>query len=220
MKNGTRYMRNSFLLLLLVGQVLTNHANAQTEDDTKFIAPQPSSFIVPEQNNEPQTKMKVDKRPLLQRYYDHSGRSMVTILSFGYSTYFNLSDPSGNPTASFGRRHLLNFEIFELRARLFGIAPFNFEMGINTPHAYPGDVLSLFQRGGVEKTDVVRADGNTMWFAWKPTLKAYIPVAKWCAIEVLGGISMDITKLVQTLKFSPTPFKAGVNLTLAAEANS
>lgn len=195
MKNGTRFVRNSFVLLLFVGLMLPIYANAQTENDTKFIAPQPSSFIVPEQSNEPQTKMKVDKRPLLQRYYDHSGRSMVSILSFGYSTYFNLSDPAGNPTYSFGRRHILNCEIFELRVRLFGISPFNFEMGINTPHAYPGDVLSLFQRGGTEKTDVVKADGNTMWFAYKPTIKAYIPVAKWCAIEVIGGVSADITKV-------------------------
>ncbi|OMO78646.1 dTDP-4-dehydrorhamnose reductase [Corchorus capsularis] len=35
-----------------------------------------------------------------------------------------------------------------------------------------------------------------------------------------ADISMDITKLVQTLNFSPTPFKDGVTLTLASEANS
>ncbi|XWS77086.1 hypothetical protein CRYUN_Cryun01aG0232100 [Craigia yunnanensis] len=35
-----------------------------------------------------------------------------------------------------------------------------------------------------------------------------------------ADISMAITKLVQTLNFSPTPFKDGVKLTLAAEASS
>ncbi|OMP00503.1 dTDP-4-dehydrorhamnose reductase [Corchorus olitorius] len=35
-----------------------------------------------------------------------------------------------------------------------------------------------------------------------------------------ADISMDITKLVQTLNFSPTPFKDGVTLTLASKANS
>ncbi|GMI98379.1 hypothetical protein like AT4G00560 [Hibiscus trionum] len=34
-----------------------------------------------------------------------------------------------------------------------------------------------------------------------------------------ADISMDITKLVQTLNISPTPFKDGVKLTLAAEAS-
>ena len=35
-----------------------------------------------------------------------------------------------------------------------------------------------------------------------------------------ADISMDIAKLVQTLKISPTPFKDGVKLTLVAEASS
>ncbi|GKV13083.1 hypothetical protein SLEP1_g24150 [Rubroshorea leprosula] len=35
-----------------------------------------------------------------------------------------------------------------------------------------------------------------------------------------ADISMDVTKLVQTLKISPTPFKDGVRLTLDAEASS
>ncbi|XVF22601.1 hypothetical protein REPUB_Repub12eG0185400 [Reevesia pubescens] len=35
-----------------------------------------------------------------------------------------------------------------------------------------------------------------------------------------ADISMDITKLIQTLNISPTPFKDGVKMTLAAEASS
>lgn len=35
-----------------------------------------------------------------------------------------------------------------------------------------------------------------------------------------ADISMDITRLVQTLRISPTPFKEGVTLTLEAEGSA
>ena len=183
------------VLILFVSLLPVNIATAQTDDGAAFVTPQPSSFILPEQSNVSHSKMKVEKRPLLQRYYDHSGRSMISLLGFGYSSYFLLPQPGVNTTQYFGKRHFLNFSLFEVRARLFGMALFNFEMGVNTPHAYPGDVLSLYQRGGQEKTDVIKAEGNTMWFAYKPALKVYIPITKWCAAEVYGGISVDMTKL-------------------------
>jgi hypothetical protein len=194
MKKEIGFMRYVFALFLSVGLFISSHAAAQTESTT-FILPKPSSFLQSEQEKGAQPDVKVEKRPLLQRYYDHSGRSMVSVLSVGYSTYFLIPGPGVNTTQYFGKRHILNFEIFEWRARLFGMSLFNFEMGVNTPHAYPGDVLSTLQRGGKEKTDVIKAEGNTMWFAYKPGIKVYIPVAPWCAAIVYGGVSVDLTRL-------------------------
>lgn len=190
--NRTRY---TICLLLFAGLCLIDSATAQTAGSSTFVEPQPSSFVLPAQSGVQNRKMKVEKKPLLQRYYDHSGRGMISILSFGYSTYFLLPGPDVNTMEDFGKRHILNFEVFEWRARLFGMSLFSFEMGINTPHAYPGSILSLYQRGGAGPTDVVRAEGNTMWFAYKPGIKVYIPMAKWCAAEVYGGVSVDITQL-------------------------
>lgn len=193
MKKGIGFLRNVFVFILFVCLLPANTATAQT--DTAFVTPQPSSFILTEQGNVSNTKIKVEKRPLLQRYYDHSGRSMISIIGIGYSTYFLLPSPGVNTAQYFCKRHFLNFSLFEIRARLFGMNLINFEMGVNTPHAYPGDVLSLYERGGIEKTEVIKAEGNTMWFAYKPALKAYIPIAPWCAAEVYGGVSVDITKV-------------------------
>ncbi len=194
MRNEIGFLRYVFALFLSVGLFISSHAAAQTESTT-FILPKPSSFLQSEQEKGAQPDVKVEKRPLLQRYYDHSGRSMVSVLSVGYSTYFLIPGPGVNTTQYFGKRHILNFEILEWRARLFGMSLFSFEMGVNTPHAYPGDVLSTLQRGGIEKTDVIKAEGNTMWFAYKPGIKVYIPVAPWCAAIVYGGVSVDLTRL-------------------------
>lgn len=186
-------MRLVFVLVLLAG--LSFSPRAFADADT-------SLYILPERSHDNQMKMKVDKRPLLERYYAHSGHSMITFLGFGYSTYFLMPGLNVNTTRYFGKRHILNFEIFEWRARLFGMSIFNFEMGVNTPHAYPGDVLSFYQRGGKEKTDVVKAEGNTMWFAYKPAIKAYIPIEKWCAAVVYGGISVDLTRMWSSISSS------------------
>ena len=194
MRNEIGFLRYVFALFLSVGLFISSHAAAQTESTT-FILPKPSSFLQSEQEKGAQPDVKVEKRPLLQRYYDHSGRSMVSVLSVGYSTFFLIPAPGVNTTQYFGKRHFLNFEVFEWRARLFGMSLFNFEMGVNTPHAYPGDVLSTYLRGGKEKTDVIKAEGNTMWFAYKPGIKVYIPVAPWCAAIVYGGVSVDLTRL-------------------------
>ena len=69
------------------------------------------------------------------------------------------------------------------------MALFNFEMGINTP----SDSLPQLQRGGSTPTSLEAATGNTMWFAYKPAVKVYIPAAKWLAIELYTGIEADIT---------------------------
>lgn len=189
-------MRLVFVLVLFAG--LSFSPRAFADADT-------SLYILPERSHDNQTKMRVDKRPLLERYYAHSGHSMITILGFGYSTYFLMPGLNVNTARDFGKRHILNFEIFEWRARLFGMSIFNFEMGVNTPHAYPGDILSCYQRGGKDKTSVIKADGKTMWFAYKPAVKAYIPIEKWCAAVVYGGISVDITNVWN--KITPAYYK-------------
>ena len=139
-----------------------------------------------------QTEQK--KENVFKRYYKHSGTNSLSILSVGYSTYFYLPN-SGNPAAlDAGKRHILNFEIFEWRAKCFGMQMFNFEMGLNTPSA-PGDAQTryMFERGGSTPNSRAEATGKTMWFAYKPAIKFYIPCTKWLAIELYGGAEVDIT---------------------------
>lgn len=78
----------------------------------------------------------VKKETVFTRYYEHSGRNMLSILSLGYSTYFQAGTAVANgvsPTADAFKRHLLSMELFEWRAKCFGMQMFNFEMGLNTP---------------------------------------------------------------------------------------
>jgi hypothetical protein len=42
---------------------------------------------------------------------------------------------------------------------------------------------------------IVEATASTMWFAYKPAIKFYIPCTSWLAAEVYGGVSVEITKL-------------------------
>lgn len=137
----------------------------------------------------------VGHAPLYKRFYEYSGNSALSILSAGYSTYFLFPGEGVNTTQDLGRRHILNFSIFEWRAKLFGMSLFNFEMGINTPHEYPGDTLPQFQRGGRIESRLLPADAKTMWFAYKPAMKFYIPLGRMCALELYGGIEVDVTKL-------------------------
>lgn len=132
---------------------------------------------------------------LNKRFYEHSGNSALSILSAGYSTYFLFPRDGVNTTQDLGKRHMLNFSVFEWRAKLFGMSLFNFEMGINTPSNMQGSVLTMFQRGGKSQKRVVPADAKTMWFAYKPAMKFYIPLGRMCALELYGGIEVDVTKL-------------------------
>ena len=132
------------------------------------------------------------KEPLLQRFYHRNGRKSISILSVGYSTYFMVGQPDGvSSTRDAFRRHILNMEILEFRTGIFGMQLFNFEMGINTPSV----ILPQFERGGKTPDTRVAATAKTMWFAYKPAVKFYIPCTKWMAVELFGGAEVDLTKL-------------------------
>lgn len=132
------------------------------------------------------------KEPLLQRFYHRNGRKSISILSVGYSTYFMVGQPDGvSSTRDAFRRHILNMEILEFRTGIFGMQLFNFEMGINTPSV----ILPQFERGGKTPDTRVAATAKTMWFAYKPAVKFYIPCTKWMAVELFGGAEIDLTKL-------------------------
>ena len=102
-----------------------------------------------------------------------------------------------------GKRHFINFEVFEWRAKLFGMQMFNFEIGVNTPgNTQSGTYLStLMSGGGTNHTGsglgygsgLEEADARTMWFAYKPAIKFYIPCTDWLAIELYGGVEIDLT---------------------------
>ncbi len=134
-----------------------------------------------------------EKKTLAQRYYDYSGRGMVSILSVGYSTYFQVGSTfSGKATDYTFKRHMLNFQILEWRAKCFGMQLANFEMGVNTPNEEMN--IYMFERGGTEANERKEATPNTMWFAYKPAIKFYIPCTKWLAVELYGGVEVDLTK--------------------------
>ncbi len=148
-----------------------------------------------------ETAKPAEKETVFTRYYNHSGRNMLSILSVGYSTYFMVGTAVANgtsPAADAFKRHLLNVELFEWRAKCFGMQMFNFEMGINTPNISkenPEQDRYLFERGGYYLDERVEATAKTMWFAYKPAVKFYIPCTKWLAIELYGGAEVDLTKM-------------------------
>ena len=103
------------------------------------------------------------------------------------------------PTEFAGKRHFINFEILEWRAKLFGMQLFNFEIGVNTPGWTEGGthLTKLMSGGEYNKTGygsgLKEADIYTMWFAYKPAIKFYIPCTDWLAIELYGGVEIDLT---------------------------
>lgn len=142
-----------------------------------------------------------EKETVFTRYYKHSGRNMLSILSVGYSTYFQVGQAvaaGASPTEDAFKRHILNFELFEWRAKCFGMQMFNFETGLNTPFVSeenPEQNRYLFERGGYYLDERVEATAKTMWFAYKPAVKFYIPCTKWLAVELYGGAEVDLTKM-------------------------
>lgn len=175
--------------------VNTAYSNEAATNDQTVAQPDQMSPIETVDQEAPVVENESGYKRILHSYYRHSGSSSLSIISAGYSTYFLLPSSGMEATHDFGKRHILNFEIFEWRAKMFGMSLFNFEMGINTPRETPGDVLTMFQRGGTSEDKAVSADAKTMWFAYKPTAKIYIPIAKWCAIQLYGGVEVDVTKL-------------------------
>ena len=154
----------------------------------------PNPDAEPTSSYSPAKETSVQHTPLRKRFYEHSGSSALSIVSAGYSTYFLFPGEGVNTTKDLGKRHLINFSILEWRAKLFGMSLFNFEMGINTPSDEPGNRLPKFQRGGVNEYQLLEADPKTMWFAYKPAMKVYIPLGKMCAIQLYGGVEVDLTK--------------------------
>ena len=131
------------------------------------------------------------KETVFRRYYKRNGINQLSILSVGYSTYFCFDKTQAlTPTEFTGKRHMLSFEILEWRAKCFGMQMFNFEMGINTPST----TMAMFERGGEKSFQRVDATAKTMWFAYKPAIKFYIPCCTWLAIELYGGAYLDMCK--------------------------
>ncbi len=148
-------------------------------------------------------EVEPEKLTLLQRYYKKSGKNFLSIISVGYSTFFLMpKNAAGLPTAEFaGKRHILNFEIFEWRASIFGMQMFNFEMGLNsTTTTQSGIDLTTIMGGGPLGADgyghgLIEATGKTMWFAYKPSIKFYIPCTSWLALELYGGVEYELSSL-------------------------
>ncbi len=140
---------------------------------------------------------------LFNRYYNYSGKSALSIVSVGYSTYFLVGQES---TISSGRdafeRHLIDLQLFEWRVKWFGMQLFNFEFGINSEGKQvknTDEIRPLYYRGGEQPDELLSASGNTMWFGYKPAVKFFIPCTKWLAFEVYTGIEVDLGKVWQSM---------------------
>ena len=132
---------------------------------------------------------QVEHENIFKRFYRRNGVNHFTLLSAGYTTYFYLPNSGHKAAEDAFKRHLLTLEIFEWRAKCFGMQMFNFEMGLNS--VTKGQ---LFEHGnaaknGIETTGVAKE----MWFAYKPAMKFYIPCTKWLAVELYGGVEVDMT---------------------------
>ena len=175
-------------------------AQKQKEQEEKEVTEQ-AAVAAQAAGQQETANVQPEKETLFIRYYKHSGRNMLSILSVGYSTYFQVGPAvaaGASPTGDAFKRHILNFELFEWRAKCFGMQMFNFEMGLNTPFVseeHPEQNRYLFERGGYYLDERVEATAKTMWFAYKPAVKFYIPCTKWLAVELYGGVEVDLTKM-------------------------
>ena len=160
---------------------------AQLEEERRFNDQQVVA------NEEPKNKKK---ETIFTRYYKHNGQNMLSFLSFGYSTLFVLDgNLAGNSADMVFKRHMLSFEAFEWRAKCFGMQLFNFEMGLNTDQYFNGPLYGGANANPKTQTivnDIQPADAKTMWFAYKPAIKFYIPCTKWMAVELYGGMEVDL----------------------------
>lgn len=186
-----------------------NNQTTQTAKDTPTTLPMLEPVLVapvPEQT----TAQVVEEEPVevehlsaAKKYYKKSGDSFLSIVSVGYSTMFLMptnAEAAGLKSTEFAfKRHLINFEIFEWRAKCFGMQLFNFEMGINTKTSdkeikdtkFP---LAQNMRGGENNTYVAANSQKEMWFAYKPAIKFYIPCAQGFALELYGGAEIELSK--------------------------
>ena len=170
---------------------------AQTEQQVQPTAQLPKAV----QDLEAATDTVPAKQTVRERYYKKSGTNFLSIVSVGYSTVFLTPNRMDGltPTEFAGKRHFINFEILEWRAKLFGMQLFNFEIGVNTPGWTEGgtNLTKLMSGGEYNKigygSGLKEADARTMWFAYKPAIKLYIPCSDWLAIELYGGMEIDLT---------------------------
>ena len=140
----------------------------------------------------PQPVEEPKKLTFLQRYYNYSGHTTLTWLGFSYGTFFYLYPPAGETATSQAfKRHLINFEIFEWRASLFGMSLFNFEMGLPIERGDPSGPLGWTHTDDYGSPIVP----SQLWVAWKPSVKVFIPCAKCVAFNVYGGVEMDFSGL-------------------------
>lgn len=137
-----------------------------------------------------------------KRYYKRSGITYVSLVSAGYSTNFLLpNNPMGYDITEFtGRQHFLNISFVDFRIHFVGAELLDFEFGVNTPGPTKHGV-NLGKTGsmGCALDDenypyaIEQASLKSMWFAWKPCIKFYVPATNWLAAEVYAGAFVDIT---------------------------
>ena len=164
--------------------------------------------IEPPSDDEPVTDVTV-KENTLHRFYRRNGKSYLSIVSAGYSTVFLLpNNPHEYEVGEFAfKRHFLSFQILEWRVGIFGMQLFNLELGLNTPgFTESGVELTTLMGGGEGERKkqlnpegygegLIEAVGSTMWFAYKPSIKFYIPCTSWLALELYGGVELDISRI-------------------------
>ena len=139
-----------------------------------------------------------DRFAFMYRFYKRSGYSYVSLFSVGYATPFLLpNNPEHYDITEFlGRRHFLNVSFVDFRVRFIGAELFDFEFGVNTPGKTKHGVnLPTIGRGGMTPDSITSGSLSTMWFAWKPSIKFYVPATSWLAAEVYAGAHVDITAL-------------------------
>lgn len=148
-----------------------------------------------------------------QPFYEHSGYHYVSLLTVGYSTVFLLpNNPMGYDITEFtGRQHFLNASFIDFRIRFLGAELLNFDFGVNTPgrtkHGVGLPVIGNGADPALRADSIAKGSMGTMWFAWKPCLKFYIPATKWLAGEVYVGAEVDITTLWSQV--APKYYKPG-----------
>ena len=184
-------------LLLMVACILPVAAQTPTymESEVLPVSATTNAKAVASDKSEAQEN---DPLAFVHRFYKRSGYSYVSLVSVGYYTPFLLpNNPQGYAITEFtGRHHYLNVSFLDFRVRLIGAELLDFEFGVNTPGMTKNGVdLPTIGRGGSTPGSIADAKFNTMWFAWKPTVKFYVPATSWLAAEVYAGAHVDITYL-------------------------
>ena len=133
-----------------------------------------------------------------KRFYKRSGKTYLSLIGVGYSTFFLMpNNPQNYASTEFlGKRHLLNIDILNFRACMFGMSLLNFEMGLNNTCTTTNGVNLTTIMGGGAADDLVAARMFTMWFAYKPTINVYIPVTNWLAATIISSETFVKTTIV------------------------